>query len=80
LSATETNGTLAAPRGAGALRMARHRKRRRDGLRCLRIEIRESEIDALIELGLLRNDARRDRNAILSAVYAFFDRTLGRIM
>jgi hypothetical protein len=60
--------------------MARHRKRRRDGLRCLRIEIRESEIDALIELGLLRNDARRDRNAILSAVYAFFDRTLGRIM
>jgi len=60
--------------------MARHRKRRCDGLRCLRIEIRESEIDALIELGLLRNDARRDRNAILSAVYAFFDRTLGRIM
>jgi len=26
--------------------MARHRKRRRDGLRCLRIEIRETEIDA----------------------------------
>ena len=60
--------------------MARHRKRRRDGLRCLRIEIRETEIDALIELGLLRNDDRQDRNAILSAVYAFFDRTLGRIM
>jgi hypothetical protein len=60
--------------------MARHRKRRRDGLRCLRIEIRETEIDALIELGLLRKDARQDRNAILSAVYTFFDRTLGRIV
>ena len=60
--------------------MARHRKRRRDGLRCLRIEMRETEIDALVELGLLRNDARQDRNAILSAVYAFFDCTLGRIM
>jgi len=60
--------------------MARHRKRRRDGLRCLRIEIRETEIDALTKLDLLRNDARQDRNAILSAVYAFFDRTLGRIM
>ena len=71
---------LPAPRSAGALRMARHRKRRRDGLRCLRIEIRETEIDALTKLDLLRNDARQDRNAILSAVYAFFDCTLGRIM
>jgi hypothetical protein len=31
--------------------------------------MRETEIDALIELGLLRNDDRQDRNAILSAVY-----------
>jgi hypothetical protein len=60
--------------------MAWHRKRRRDFLRCLRIEMRETEIDALIELGLLRNDDRPDRNAILSAVYTFFDRTLGHIM
>jgi hypothetical protein len=42
--------------------------------------MRETEIDALIELGLLRNDDRQDRSAILSAVYAFFDRTLGRIV
>jgi hypothetical protein len=71
---------LPAPRSAGALRMARHRKRRRDSLRCLRIEIHETEIDALIKLDLLRNDAQQDRNAILSALYAFFDCTLGRIM
>ena len=70
---------LPAPRSAGAERMARHRKRRRDGLRCLRIEMRETEIDALIELGLLRNDDRQNRNAILSAVYTFFDRTLGSV-
>jgi hypothetical protein len=77
---TQTSGRLPGSRSGGALRMARHRKRRGDGLRCLRIEIREAEIDALIELGLLRNDARQNRNAILSAVYTSFDRTLGRIV
>lgn len=30
------------------LRMRRHRERRRDGLRCLTIELRETEIDALV--------------------------------
>jgi hypothetical protein len=28
--------------------MRRHRERRRDGMRCLTIELRETEIDALI--------------------------------
>jgi hypothetical protein len=36
-----------------AERMRRHRQRRRDGLRCLIIELRETEIDALIRNGLL---------------------------
>ena len=34
---------------AAAERMRRHRQRRRDGLRCFMIELRETEIDALIE-------------------------------
>jgi hypothetical protein len=37
----------AAP-SAAAERMRRHRQRRRDGLRCLIIELRETEIDVLI--------------------------------
>jgi hypothetical protein len=38
-----------AARTAAAERMRRHRQRRRDGLRCLMIELRETEVDALIE-------------------------------
>jgi hypothetical protein len=52
-------------------------ERRRDGLRCLTIELRETEIDALIRRGLLRADMRNDPNAINEALYAFFDAKLG---
>jgi len=41
-------------RSAAAERMRLHRERRRKGLRCLTIELRESEIDALVRMGLLR--------------------------
>ena len=60
-----------------AERMRRHRERRRDGLRCLTIELRETEIDALIQRGLLDNERRRDPGAIINALYAFLDSTLG---
>jgi hypothetical protein len=40
--------------GPAAERMRRHRDRRRDGLRCLTIELRETERDALIRNGLLK--------------------------
>ena len=36
-----------APCSAAAERMRRYRERRRDGLRCLTIELRETEINAL---------------------------------
>jgi hypothetical protein len=58
--------------------MRRSRKRRRDGLRCLSIELRETEIDALTDRGLLKPDARNDRGALLKAVYGFFEQQLGR--
>ena len=35
-------------RSAAAERMRAHRDRRRKGLRCVRIELRETEIDVLI--------------------------------
>lgn len=57
--------------------MRLHRQRRRDGLRCLMIELRETEIDALIERGLLNSETRNDRGAVMEALYAFLDSTLG---
>jgi hypothetical protein len=61
----------------GELGMRRSRERRRDGLRCLRVELRETEIDALIRKGMLESETRNDTNAVIRALYAFFDRTLG---
>ena len=65
-------------RTRGAERMRRCRRRRRDGLRCYRLELRDSEIKALVRRGLLLASEQADTNAITKAMYAFFDRTLGR--
>jgi hypothetical protein len=73
---TATPSTEPAPSSA-AERMRLHRERRRNGMRCLTIELRETEIDALIRRGLLRADMRNDPNAIYEALYAFFDAKLG---
>jgi hypothetical protein len=59
-----------------AERMRRHRQRRRDGLRCLIIELRETEIDALVRRGLLKSEMRNDNAQIIDAVYTHLDRTL----
>jgi SOS response regulatory protein OraA/RecX len=56
-----------------AARMRRHRQRRRDGVRSLQIELRETEVDALIESGFLDERSRDDANAIIRALYKFFD-------
>ena len=69
------DGDAPAP-SAAALRMRRHRERRKDGLRCMTIELRETEVSALISKGLLRGDARNDLRAVKSAFYGFLDRTL----
>jgi hypothetical protein len=66
-----------APRSAVAERMRRHRERRRDGLRCVTIELRETEIDALVRNGFLKADTRKDPYAIEMALYEFLERTLG---
>ena len=73
-----TNPLTSAPatRSAAAERMRRHRERRRDGLRCLIIELRETEIDALARNGFLNADARNDLYSIEMAVYKFFERNL----
>jgi len=62
---------------AAAERMHRHRQRRRDGLRCFMIELRETEIDALIRKGLLAAENSHDYDLVQLALYAFLDRALG---
>jgi hypothetical protein len=59
--------------------MRRHRERRRDGLRCLTIELRETEIDALIRKGMLKADARNDTDALRDALYAHLDCALDEV-
>jgi hypothetical protein len=64
-------------RSAAAERMRAHRQRRRDGLRCLMIELRETEIDVLIRKELLKPETRNNPTALRAALYAFLDGTLG---
>jgi hypothetical protein len=71
-----TSPPIAKPRSSAAERMRAHRQRRREGLRCVTIELRETEIDALIRKGMLRADARNDPYAIEMALYEFLERTL----
>ena len=63
-------------RSAAAERMRLHRERRRQGLRCVTIELRETEIDALIRRGLLKAETRNDPIAICEALYRHLDRSL----
>jgi|HubBroStandDraft_6_1064221.scaffolds.fasta_scaffold617245_3 hypothetical protein len=62
---------------AGAQRMARHRSRRRNGLRCITIEVRETEIDALVRRGRLSRDRRADRIAVRNALHALLEDVFG---
>jgi hypothetical protein len=48
----------------GAERMRRSRDRRHSGPRCYTLQIREIEIDALIDLGLLSQAERNSRTAV----------------
>ena len=76
--ATPIVATTKIARGGAADRMRRSRQRRRDGLRSYRLDLRESEIEALVRRGLLPANEQTNRNAIIKAMYAFFHRTLGR--
>lgn len=59
-----------------AARMRRHRQRRRDGLRCLRVEIRKTEIEVLVHRGYLKKETRNDERAVIEALYAHLENTL----
>jgi hypothetical protein len=57
--------------------MRRYRERRRDGLRCVTLDIRDGEIDALARRGFLKSDARNDLRSIEMALYEFLELALG---
>jgi hypothetical protein len=60
-------------RSPAARRMARHRRRRQDGMRCVTVELRETEIDQLIGCRLLAPSSRADPLALRKAVHGLFD-------
>jgi hypothetical protein len=62
-----------APVSDAAQRMRRHRARRRNGLRSLRIELRITEIEMLVGWRLLNEWQRDDPNAVTAALYKVFD-------
>jgi hypothetical protein len=59
-----------------AERMRRHRQRQRDGLRCVTIELYETEVDALIQKGLLKPETRNDSLEVIEALYQHLKHTL----
>jgi hypothetical protein len=63
-------------RSPAAERMRRHRARRRDGMRCVTLDLREAEIDRLVELGHLRPDDRENQNELMLALYRFLDQSV----
>jgi hypothetical protein len=73
---TEHMNELSLRRSPAAERMRLHRERRRDGVRCVMIELRETEIDVLVQKGLLNADTRNDARAVREALYQHFDSTL----
>jgi hypothetical protein len=76
--ATPIVANIKIARTRAAERMRRCRQRRRDGLRCYRLELRNNEIEALVRLQLLSAGEQTNRVAVIKAMYAFLDRTLGR--
>jgi hypothetical protein len=63
-------------RSPAAERMRRSRERRRNRMRWLTVELRETEVAELIKKGLLNADARNDPHAVRDALHRFFDNTL----
>ena len=56
--------------------MRLHRERRRQGLRCLTIELRETEVIELTKRGFLRSENQNEPEAVRKAFYVFLDRAL----
>jgi hypothetical protein len=58
---------------AGARRMRWYRERRRRGLLCVTIQVRQAEISALIEQALLESSQRQNPAAVAVALHRYLD-------
>jgi hypothetical protein len=56
--------------------MRLHRERKRRGLSCVTVEVRTTEIAALIRSGYLEVERHRDRCAVTAALHAYLDASL----
>jgi len=61
---------------SSAERMRLYRKRRRQGLQYVRVELHATDIDDLIRLGLLKGDQRENPELLQSAVQGLIYRSL----
>jgi hypothetical protein len=64
---------------AAAKRMRLHRERRRQGLQCLTIGLRETEVSELIKRGFLCSEDQNELEAVRKAFYLFLDRAGARL-
>jgi hypothetical protein len=74
-SPARPSSSASEPTGAAA-RMRQSRWRRKRGYRCLRLDIHEDEIAALVERKLLDPESRNDPDAVINALYDFLEREL----
>jgi hypothetical protein len=70
-----TGPSASEPTGAAA-RMRQSRWRRKAGYRCVRLDIHEDEIAALVERKLLDPESRNDTDAVINALYDFLEQEL----
>jgi hypothetical protein len=63
----------ASPVSPAAERMRRYRERRRRGLSCIKVELRRSEVNALVACKLLEPTEREDRRALAAALHRYLD-------
>ncbi len=68
-----TDTTPTKQRTSAAERMHLSRERRRKGLRCVPLEVRDTEIDNLIKLGILDPARRNSPHAIAGAMGRLLD-------
>lgn len=59
-----------------AARMSLHRERRKRGLKCVTLEIRTTEISALVKRGLLADADKASTTALRDALHGHLGKTL----
>jgi hypothetical protein len=79
MTETQTTAKAQIARARATERMRRSRARRREGLRCCTLFLRDSEIAALIRLGLLPAEERENRIALVKAMHAFLERAFDQM-